>query len=165
MPSRETEIKRASIRAKLPTRDFKVLRVLVEIRAQWVTAQIQERWRPRSLAELAAQCDMSKSTLALSLNHVQRHGWVLRHRHLTDEGVGGRGNVTTYQLEVGADCDCPKRSALAEPVSDAERMRRYRARNKASEVHVILARKGVRISRNKGSERTQRPGRSAAGFC
>jgi DNA-binding MarR family transcriptional regulator len=151
MATRETEIKRASVRAKqLPPRDFKVLRVLVEMKAQWDTVQIQERWQPRSLAQLSAECGISKSTLALSLNHLQRHGWLLRWRHFTDKGIGGRGHLTTYQLELGTDCDCPSRARRAEPVSDAERMRRYRARKKGSDIHVTETSKESGIHVTKG---------------
>ena len=70
------------------------------------------------------------TTLKRTLSHLQRHGWIQRHRHITDNGIGGRGHPTRYQLEVGTDCNCgPERP---EPVSDAERARRYRQRKKAA---------------------------------
>src|ERR1700746_483503 len=104
--TREAELKAAIVDADMPPRDFKVLMVLMK-RAAWVTAEIKPQFQPRSLRELAAWCRMSEANVKRALSHLQRHGWVVRHRHLTDKGIGGRGHPTRYQLDHGRDCDCP----------------------------------------------------------
>jgi predicted transcriptional regulator len=103
--TRESELKAAIIKANLPPRDFKVYMVLMD-RAQWGTAKIADKFQPRSLQELARRGNMSEANVKRSLNHLQRHGWVKRYRHLTGKGIGGRGHPTRYQLEHGRDCDC-----------------------------------------------------------
>jgi hypothetical protein len=85
--TRELELKAAIEKADLPARDYRVYRALLE-RAEWKSAKILDRFQPRSL------------------NHLQRHGWLVRHRHFSDNGIGGRGHPTTYQLEHGRGCDC-----------------------------------------------------------
>jgi DNA-binding MarR family transcriptional regulator len=115
--SRESELKAAIVRANLPPRDLKVYLVLME-RAEWNTARITVKFQPRSLEELARWCHMSVANVKRSLNHLQRHGWVERYRHLTDKGIGGRRHPTHYQLEHGRDCDCrTQKGAQPEPVS------------------------------------------------
>lgn len=110
--TRETELKAAVLDADIPTRDLKLYMVLMK-RAQWNTAKILDQFQPRSLEELAAWARMSKANVARSLNHLQRHGWVQRYRHLTDRGIGGRGHPTHYQLDRGRDCDCKAKAKQA----------------------------------------------------
>jgi predicted transcriptional regulator len=113
--TREEELKAAIEAAGLPARDYRVYYALLK-RAEWKTAVIRDQFQPRSLADLARLAHMSEANVKRSLNHLQRHGWLLRHRHFSDRGIGGRGHATSYQLENGKDCDCPK-GAQAEPVS------------------------------------------------
>ena len=75
----------------------------------WGTAEIQKRWQPRSLKKLAGLAHMSKANLCYGLDHLERHGWVIRHRQATL----GRGYSTAYSLEVGKDCEC--RSEVSKP--------------------------------------------------
>jgi len=107
--TREAELKAAIVDANLPPRDFKVFMVLMK-KATWVTAEIKPQFQPRRLGELAAWCRMSEANVKRALNHLERHGWVVRHRHVTRKGTGGRSRPTSYQLEHGRDCDCPKRA-------------------------------------------------------
>jgi Helix-turn-helix domain len=60
-----------------------------------------------SLVQLAEACCCSKSTAALALSHLERHGWLTRKR-----SKGGQGHKTAYRLGDGFTCppDCPKRS-------------------------------------------------------
>jgi len=60
-----------------------------------------------SLVQLAEACCCSKSTVALALNHLERHGWITRKR-----SKGGQGHKTAYRLDEGFGCppDCSKRS-------------------------------------------------------
>jgi hypothetical protein len=60
-----------------------------------------------SLAQLAAAACCSKSTAALAVSHLERHGWLTRKR-----SKGGRSRKTTYQLAEGLACpaSCEKRS-------------------------------------------------------
>ena len=131
--SREVELKGAVLEADLPARDFKVFMVLMK-RATWSTAEIQPRFQPRNLAELADWCRVSPAGLKRALSHLQRHGWILRYRHCGAKGIGGRGHSTHYQLDRGTDCSCI--APRPGPVSDAERMRNYRARKKAAQSPV-----------------------------
>lgn len=108
--TRETELKAAIIDADLPPRDLKVFMVLMK-RATWVTATIPDKFQPRSLDELARWCHMSRANVARSLSHLQQHGWVERRRYVTENGIGGRGHPTRYQLALGRDCDCLARSS------------------------------------------------------
>jgi DNA-binding Lrp family transcriptional regulator len=129
MTTREKELSQAIEKAALPVADYRVYRALMG-RADWNTAVIPVRFQPRSLAELAELSKLSVATVKRTLRHLQRHGWIERHRYITDAGIGGRGHPTRYRLDVGADCDCaPDRP---EPVSDAERAKRYRQRKKAA---------------------------------
>jgi hypothetical protein len=74
--------------------------------ADWGTAKLPDRFAPRSLAELAAKCNVSERQVKYSLGHLQRHGWVERYRNITEKGIGGRGHPTRYVLLMGRDCDC-----------------------------------------------------------
>lgn len=76
--------------------------------ADFGTAHLPDRFAPRSLKELAAKSFVSQRQVKYSLDHLQRHGWVERYRHFTDEGIGGRGHPTRYVLKAGISCDCPK---------------------------------------------------------
>jgi DNA-binding MarR family transcriptional regulator len=58
-----------------------------------------------SLQQLAEACCCATSTVKLALNHLERHGWVVR-KHTN----GGRGRKTAYQLDQGWICGCPKQA-------------------------------------------------------
>jgi hypothetical protein len=107
--TREQELRATIEKAQLPARDYRIYMALFA-RAEWVTAKILDRFQPRSLDELAAWSRMSRSNVAGGLNHLTRHGWLLRHRNITAKGIGGRGHGTKYELVVGKDCDCSKAS-------------------------------------------------------
>ena len=129
MTTREKELSQAIEKAAVPIADYRVYRALMG-RADWNTAVIPVRFQPRSLAELAELSKLSVATVKRTLRHLQRHGWIERHRYITDKGIGGRGHPTRYRLDVGTDCDCaPERP---EPVNGAERTRRWRQRKKAA---------------------------------
>lgn len=85
--------------------------------ADWGTAFLPDRFQPGSLIKLAEKCQVSKATVKRSVGHLQRHGWLERHRNLTDNGIGGRGHPTRYVLNLGRSCDCSK-GAHSEPVSE-----------------------------------------------
>lgn len=69
-----------------------------------------------SLAQLAEACCCSKSAVALALNHLEWHGWLIRTR-----SKGGRGRKSAYRLSEGFACppDCQKRST-ERPVYERE---------------------------------------------
>jgi DNA-binding MarR family transcriptional regulator len=112
--TREQELRDAIEKADLPARDYRVYRAL-SARAEWKSVVIRDKFQPRSLAELAAWSRMSRANVARALNHLQRHGWLQRHRHFSDKGIGGRGHATRYQLEHGKDCDCLPAVSRAAP--------------------------------------------------
>lgn len=103
--TREQQLADAIDKADLPARDYRIYRALFK-RAAWKTAEIRERWQPRSLQELAVLAHMSKSNVCYGLDHLELHGWVIRHRHTKP----GRGYNTAYSLTIGRDCDCRKAS-------------------------------------------------------
>ena len=126
--TREQELSAAIETAVLPSRDYRIFSALLRQRAEWKTAAIAARFQPRGLAELAALAKMSKATLCRGLEHLASHGWIARERAATR----GRGHRTTYQLNAGMDCDCLKQRP--EPMTDADRARRYRERKRARNV-------------------------------
>ena len=127
--TREQELAQAIEKASVPASDYREYRALIG-RADWKTEVIPVRFQPRSIEELADLSKLSVATVKRTLSHLQRHGWIQRHRYITDKGIGGRGHPTRYRLDLGADCDCiPDRP---EPVSDADRARSYRQRRKAA---------------------------------
>ena len=128
--NRQTELRKAIVGASLPPRDRAIYAVLAE-RAEWATGEILPRWQPRGLEDLARLCSLPKSVVAVGLNHLELHKWIER-----DRSPGGPGRTTRYRLGIGAACDC--RPARGEPVSEAERSRRYRARRKLSGIRVTL---------------------------
>jgi hypothetical protein len=107
--TREQQLGDAIELAQIPARDYRIYRALLK-RARWKSAEILDQYQPRSLEELAALSKMSRSNVALGLNHLQRHGWLLRFRYIDGKGIGGRGHGTKYQPDLGRDCDCPKPS-------------------------------------------------------
>lgn len=124
--TREQELAKAIEQASLPSRDYRIFSALLRQRAEWKTATIPDKFQPRGLAELAKLARMSKANLCRGLDHLESHGWIVRDR----AEKRGRGHRTTYQLTAGMSCDCIKQQN--EPVTDAERMRRYRARQRAT---------------------------------
>ena len=74
--------------------------------ADYGTAFLPDRFQPRSLAQLAGKSFVSARQVKYSLSHLQRHGWLERHRVISETGIGGRGNRTRYVLCAGRSCDC-----------------------------------------------------------
>jgi len=123
--TREQELSAAIEKAVLPSRDYRIFSALLRQRAEWKTAAIPAKFQPRGLADLARLARMSKANLCRGLEHLESHGWLTR----TRADKRGRGHRTTYQLTRGMSCDCT--GARPEPMTDAERMRKYRQRRKA----------------------------------
>lgn len=113
--TREQELWTAILAAEVTPSDFRVYVTLLKL-ADFGTAEIPVQFQPRSLVKLAERCHISLAGTKRSVGHLQRHGWLERHRNITASGVGGRGHPTLYKLLPGRDCDCPKQ-AQREPVS------------------------------------------------
>ena len=151
--TREQELSQAIEKASVPASDYRVYQALLN-RADWKTAAIPVRFQPRSLEELAGLSKLSVATVKRTLSHLQRHGWIQRHRYITDKGIGGRGHPTRYRLDLGADCDCV--SGRPEPLNGAERTRRWRERKKAAQGSVTPAPgKGAQIDVTTGEKLAQ----------
>jgi len=112
--TREQELWDAILGAEVTPSDFRVYVTLLKM-ADFGTAEIPDRFQPRSLVKLAERCHISLAGVKRSVGHLQRHGWLERHRNLTPSGIGGRGHPTRYKLLAGRDCDCQKQ-AHSEPV-------------------------------------------------
>jgi hypothetical protein len=112
--TREQELWAAILAAEVTPSDFRVYVTLLKI-ADFGTAEIPARFQPRSLVKLAEMCHISLAGTKRSVGHLQRHGWLERHRNISEKGIGGRGHPTQYKLLKGHDCDCQKQ-AQAEPV-------------------------------------------------
>jgi DNA-binding MarR family transcriptional regulator len=111
--SREYKLRMAIDKAAgITLADFRVFNHLLNV-ADFSTSFLPDRFQPRSLKTLAADCHVSVSQVKYSVGHLQRHGWLLRHRNLTDQGIGGRGHPTRYVLEIGHDCDCKSGQPVA----------------------------------------------------
>lgn len=150
--TREQELSQAIEKASVPASDYRLYSALLH-RADWKTAVIPVRFQPRSLVELADLSKLSVATVKRTLGHLQRHGWILRDRHLTDKGIGGRGHPTRYRLDLGADCDCvPDRP---EPLNGAERTRRWRERKKVAHTVVTHDGKAAQIDVTTGEKLAQ----------
>ena len=88
--------------------------------ADFGTAFLPDRFQPRSLLQLAEKSFVSARQLKYSLDHLQRHGWLERHRVFSDTGIGGRGKPTRYVL-------CPRpvlRLQTGQPVPQLRRLKR-----------------------------------------
>ena len=112
--TREQELKAAIDKADVTPSDFRIFVTLLWL-SDFGTAEIPDRFQPRSLVKLAEHCHISLAGTKRSISHLQRHGWIERHRNVTEAGIGGRGHGTRYKLLVGHDCDC--KQAHAEPLS------------------------------------------------
>ena len=120
--TREQELKKAIEQADLPPRDYRILCALLA-RAKWKSAEIEERYQPRGLAELAAWCRMSKRNLCYGLDSLEAAGWIERARFARP----GRGHFTAYQLSIGTPiangsvtdrtCDWPEVAKPAQAAS------------------------------------------------
>jgi hypothetical protein len=120
--TREQEIKAALKAARLPSRDRNLFRDLFE-KADWGTALLPNRFQPRNIDELARIAGVSARTAQRSLDHLVLHGWITKGPRTAP---GRHGRAITYGFQPGEDCRCkPDR---AEPLTAAERARRYRER-------------------------------------
>ena len=73
---------------------------------------------------------MDSATLARSLDHLERHGWITRTRD---------GRKVTYQLQTGEVCEC--RPGRGQPMTGAERKRKQRAKARQAEDVTLTASK------------------------
>lgn len=130
----------------MPARDYRIYCALLH-RADWETAEIPDRFQPRSVPALADWSRMSRTAAAEGLNHLERHGWVTRVRM-----PPGRGRSTRYILLSGSDCDCGPAAKRAAPTPEAKRAREYRARKKASGIHVTQSESshGIHVTKRPG---------------
>src|SRR5262249_10337112 len=88
-----------------------------------------------ALSRIASATGLHVSTVARSLAHLESHHWIARYR-----SAGGRRRFTEYLIlphnPLDPDpCKCRKkaRNPVTRPLTDAERMRRYRARKRAGQ--------------------------------
>lgn len=126
----DKQLRDAIEKADVPPRDYRIFGALV-YRADWSTGVIPQQFQPRSLEALAKVTRMSRASVATGLAHLESHGWLVRERQQP-----GRGYATRYALRIGLDCGCIPAPAIAPPKPEAERSRRYRARQKASRICV-----------------------------
>jgi hypothetical protein len=115
--TREQQLWAAILPADITPSDFRLYVTLLK-KANFGTAEIPYQFQPRSLVKLAQLCVLSLATTKRSVAHLERHGWLERHRNVTASGVGGRGHPTTYELLIGRDCDC--KGAQREPVASGK---------------------------------------------
>jgi hypothetical protein len=132
--------------ARMTARDYRIFGAFLK-RANFDDGEIPEKFQFRSLEKLTAACFMSRTAVADGLNHLEQHGWVERRRM-----APGRGRSTFYVLGFGVDCNCPDPSKRAAPTTEAQRAREYRARRKASGIHVTDS------ESSRGKRVTKRPG-------
>jgi hypothetical protein len=152
--TREQELWAAVLAAEMTPSDFRVYVTLLKI-ADFGTAEIPDRFQPRSLIKLAQMCHISLAGVKRSVSHLQRHGWLERHRNLTSAGIGGRGHPTRYRLLAGRDCDCPKQ-AHAEPV-------RARKQAQAEPINRLTGQSVPAGQEPRGDERAVRRGNGWGG--
>jgi hypothetical protein len=91
-------------------------------RADWTTGEIPAQHQPRSVAELAGWAGISRSTCQTAVAIGREYGWI----SVKSPPVLRRGQSSTYRVDLG----WARRSRRPEPLSGAERMRRYRQRLK-----------------------------------
>lgn len=86
---------------ELSVAEYAVFMTLLD-RADNDTCVVPDRRTP-SLRQMALESKVSKSTVALGLDHLERHGWLSRER-----SKGGRGAKTSYVLVPGvvSPCQC-----------------------------------------------------------
>lgn len=136
-PSGRRALEAAIEAADVHPATYRVLRELYR-RLDWTSDApvIADRWQPRSVDDLAARCRMSRSTARRAVRAAEALGW------LTREWDGpGRGHAMRYTLAIGRDQ--PTRPAEAEPLTDAERARRYRARKRSQRAVTERGHEGV----------------------
>lgn len=125
--NRAEELHRAVRRAGLPSSWVVVFDTLVN-RGDYATGRLPDDWQPRSIQELAEWCGLPQRTMMRALRGLADYGWIVR----KPPGELRRGLATTYQAAEGR----ARRAAVgrpregSEPLSDAERARRYRARKR-----------------------------------
>lgn len=120
--NRAEELKRRIRKAGMSPGAVVVFDTLADHTA-WGTGMILGDYQPRSVAELADWCGLSKPGTVQALNLLDDFGWVLRSK----PAVLRYGLSTTYQIAEGR-----QRRTVKRPMTDSERSRHYRARKKAS---------------------------------
>jgi hypothetical protein len=80
----------------LTTADRWVFTVLLTM-ADFGTAHLPERFQPRSIAELAKKCNVSARQVNYSVGHLQRHGWLERHRNIRPATCSSTARTATVK--------------------------------------------------------------------
>jgi hypothetical protein len=119
----ERELRDAIKRSGLPHAAINLYRAILDA-ADFTTAELPDRFQPRSLDELAEWAAMSVKHCKQMLNVLEEHDWIERKRPATP----GRGHRTAYVLLLGT-----ARERRGRPLTDAERARRYRQRKAAAD--------------------------------
>lgn len=121
--NRAEELRRAVKQAGLPSPAVRVYDALLS-RADWVTGTLPDNRQPRSLNEVAKWAGLARSLVAEHLNVLESYGWIERDRPPELR----HGLSTTYRLSMGRD----RPAEVSEPLSGAERTRRYRERKRST---------------------------------
>lgn len=123
MPT-DGELLRALGKADLGSHGRSIFVALIRV-ADWASGVIPNRFQPRNLEVVAAEAGMSPSTAERAIRHLERHGWVTRHK---GTAPGRHGRTVAYQLHIGQPCDCG--TGRPAPMTAAERARNYRERER-----------------------------------
>ena len=86
--TREQELWAAILDAEITPADFRLYVRLLKL-ANFGTAEIPYQFQPRSLVKLSQLAHLSLATTKRSVAHLEKHGWLERHRNVTASGVGG----------------------------------------------------------------------------
>jgi hypothetical protein len=121
--NRAEELRRAVTVAGLSSAAVRVYDALLS-RADWATGSLPAGRQPRSLAQVAAWAGLSRSYVAEALNVLERFGWLARDRPAEFR----HGRATTYRLAMGR---ARPAEATGEPMTGAERTRRWRERQRS----------------------------------
>ncbi len=120
--NRAEELRRAVKLAGLPLGAVVVYDALLS-RADWATGTLPDDQQPRSLKQVAEWAGLPKSYVAEMLNVLEHYGWVGRDRPAEFR----RGQSTAYRLAMGQT----RLGEVREPLSGAERARRFRQRHRS----------------------------------
>lgn len=121
--------------SNLPAADRTVFRYFLTAADNGNGMVLPEHAWKLALSRIARATGLHVSTVARSLAHLESHHWIARYR-----SAGGRRRFTEYLIlphdPLDPDpCKCRKQSRdpVTRPLTDAERMRRYRARKRAGQ--------------------------------
>jgi hypothetical protein len=119
--NRAEQLRRAIRQANMPNSAVVMFDTIVG-RCDWAAGTLPDAYQPRSLAELSRWAGIPERSATAALELLERFGWVERER----PRVLRRGLSTTYQPKMGGAR--PRRERR--PVSDAERAKHYRERQR-----------------------------------